>query len=251
LEGPSTPLALKFRERETPTPEQKRWALAGGAFNVHIGLKYSNVLAGVEPVPPGRRLLTQHNLAKFYNVYSRQDLLDYLQRLQDRGFRATYDQLAAHWATADEEKWRALWMDFSVADEELLPIYWVRGYAPTLGEKGVIGYDLREYMDGCRGGYRAGYLTEEECWRRIMPAARLAQSLFGSWEEYILNYLVGFQIENPWDAVRVDAGKRWLLLTQLIQDEKSPLRDLPWNLDLGGEVAPEPAATRNPEEDGR
>lgn len=249
VEGPSRPLALKFRERETPTLEQKRWALAGGAFNVQIDLKYSNVLAGIEPVPRGRRLVTHHNLAKFYNIYSRQDLLDYLQGLQDRGFRAAYDQLAAHWASADEEKWQALWMDFRVADEELLPIYWVRGYAHALGKNGVIGYDLREYMDGCRAGYRAGYLTEEECWRRIMPAARLAQSLFGSWEEYILSYLVGFQIEYPWDTVRVDAGKRWILLAYLIHDEKSPLKDLSWDMDLGGED-PEPATARNVEEGG-
>lgn len=64
-------------------------------------------------------------------------------------------------------------------------------YKDEFGEKSIAAWDYDRYISLCGWGYIAGYLSEEEAWQRIMPAARLLQKTFESWIDLGKNHVVG------------------------------------------------------------
>lgn len=104
-------------------------------------------------------------------------------------------------------------------------------YHKVFGLKSIAGWDYARYVSLCGWGYIAGYLTEDEAWQRIMPAARRMQSTFDSWEDLGNNHVVGRefwslkQSQAPGDRTRKSYQK-------LLADPSSPWVKLQWKLDL-------------------
>src|SRR5262249_34037435 len=91
--------------------------------------------------------------------------------------------------------------------------------------------DYMRYISLCRWGYLAGYFTEEEAWKYIMPTARLLQRIFSSWQEMGRNFLVGREFWSPEDPAKSYTEYAYY---RLLTEPQSPWRRLDWNQDLGG-----------------
>jgi hypothetical protein len=100
-----------------------------------------------------------------------------------------------------------------------------------------IGWNFPRLINLARWGYAAGYLTEEEAWNFIMPAAERIQKTFGSWQEMGQVYLdARARLYSNSLGSRRQAEYAY---RELLRDQDSPWRKYPWNLDLGnGYVAP-------------
>jgi Zn-dependent protease with chaperone function len=135
-------------------------------------------------------------------------------------------------------------------------------------------WDLVRSITLCRWGYLAGFITEDEAWDEIMPAARILQHLFSSWRELGRSYLsrrdlwsrdlnvdsdaaradlralfreLLFLTTSPWRKTTWNRIERDLSTARdvynpsadyayrkLLFQKRSPWRRIPWNLDLGG-----------------
>jgi hypothetical protein len=159
------------------------------------------------------------------------------------------------------------WWGIQKRDELLGMIHYLRAREPN-------GWDLVRSITLCRWGYQAGFLTEEQAWDEIMPAARTLQHMFSSWRELGRSYLGrrdlwSRDVNLDHDAARADLQvllrellflktsfwrkTTWIRLQRdlssphdpfspmadytyrkLLFQKRSPWRRTPWNLDLGG-----------------
>jgi hypothetical protein len=83
----------------------------------------------------------------------------------------------------------------------------------------------------CRWGYMVGFLSEDQAWRRIMPAARRIQGGYRSWAELGEDYLVGREF---WSREETDRTGRIYrdIETRLVKEPRSPWKRLPWRMKL-------------------
>jgi tetratricopeptide (TPR) repeat protein len=116
-------------------------------------------------------------------------------------------------------------------------IGFVKNHADELNETPMVGWDLARVVSLSRWGVMSGYLSEEEAWTWIMPAARKIQASFGSWEELGDDYLLG---RSFWSSrkMRKDGYRFRQGIYRLISDPRSPWVESDWNLELGGSAEP-------------
>jgi hypothetical protein len=61
----------------------------------------------------------------------------------------------------------------------------------------ITAWDFARYINLCRWGADCGWLTEQEAWDRIIPAARLLQTSYASWDDFAADYLLGRNFWSP------------------------------------------------------
>ena len=119
-------------------------------------------------------------------------------------------------------------------------------YKDQFGRKSITAWDYSRYISLCGWGYIAGYLTENEAWERIMPAARLMQKSFTSWEDMGTNHVVGREFWSLKQTLK-NGDRTRRCFERLKADPGSPWKRLDWTMNL---VAPETVKTK-PSEDTR
>lgn len=90
----------------------------------------------------------------------------------------------------------------------------------------VIAWDLVRIANLGRWAYHAGYLFEEEMWQVMQVAADAARGHFASWEEYGRSFAMG---RGVWHGDEEDCQTAWEIVTELLEEETSPWRQIPWN----------------------
>jgi len=106
------------------------------------------------------------------------------------------------------------------------------GHPPSpndgLGPQGLLAWDLARLVAVAGWGYVADYISEEEAWSFIGPAAATLQRSYQSWEDLGQAYVKG---AYTWDAAAgADCANR---CQALLQDPASPWRTVPWGTELG------------------
>lgn len=219
----------------TPTEEQKEWALGTCAMLVTSNNGRTDLLGGHEKTTNGMKSI-QEALVIWWGANDRAELLDKLKFIEEGGHRVHFDKIAFVLSNASAEN-VALMRENSKNDPDLnnaLEI--VEKYYKEFGKKSLSGWDYSRYVMLCGWGYVAGYLTEEEAWRKIMPAARLIQKNFGSWEDMGKNYLVGREFWSRKGTL--DSGDLMRRCNKkLLEDKDSPWVRHPWSLDLKPKTA--------------
>lgn len=216
--------ASAFGAAGQPTPEQRAWALAASAIASTVNGTGTGSLAADTPAH------AREALAAGWEVHDRNDLFNALSTIEDGQELAIFTMFGQRTAALSEA-------DFNTLLSRLTPLQakaarLARKYYQVYQSQNLTGWEYARYIDACRWGVSAGYLTPEEAWPRIMSAARLIQQTFGSWQEFGENYLLGWEIfptttvggplrESP------RAAYEWLL-----SNPKSPWRKIPWNLPL-------------------
>jgi hypothetical protein len=77
----------------------------------------------------------------------------------------------------------------------------------------------------------AGYLTEDEAWDRIMPAAALLQKTFDSWKDFGENYLIGRQFWS-YEQTKKEGQVFRDIYRKLLANSSSPWNRNPWDMEL-------------------
>lgn len=213
-----------------PTHEQKMWALATHALITETNRARHDLLGGCERTleeTQNRR----KNLAEWWGVRNREDLIKTLRWIEEGGHRKDFDELRQYIKALPFDERKAFLKQIE-ADPEINNKYHVISYYRAIyGDKSIVAWDFARYTVLCGWGYVAGYFTEEEAWRRMMPAARLLQQTFDSWEDLGKNYMIGREFWSLAETRRngeAMAKASWRLRT--LPD--SPWKTIAWDLDL-------------------
>lgn len=108
-----------------------------------------------------------------------------------------------------------------------------------LGPRGLLAWDLCRLVAVAGWGFVADYISEDEAWSYVAPAAAVLQRSYQSWEDLGQAYVKAAYVWNP--GAGADCAPR---CQALLQDPQSPWRTVPWTTDLGAITAPgsQPAA---------
>ena len=239
--------SVRAVEHTDLTPEQKGWALATSAVLWERNADRHDLLAGRELTEANRRD-RQQLLERSWGVRNRDDLLSSLSWIHSGGSRRPFRELGEKVLAMSPARRRELEparQERPVFDQQVLV---VDVYYRRLGAKGLLGWDYARYVALCRWGYQSAYLTEDEAWGHIIPAARLLQATFSSWKELGENYLIGREFWSPEEHRQSGALLR-KALHRLLTNPDSPWKRYPWDLNLVANEAVEsrPAGRAEPE----
>lgn len=215
--------------REQKEADIKGWALGCGAILTEYRYERHDMLL--------RNYLNQEDIKDIketldgWNANSRDSLFETLSWLEKGGHSKQFEKMGKEIADVNEQQYEELLEENKDNPDKLQKIKIVKKYYKQLGPKGLLGWDYSRYICLCRWGYIAGYISEEEAWSRILPAARLLQSKFDSWEDLGQNYLIGRQFWSFQETQ--ESGQEIEDAFQRLLDEKSsPWNQYPWNMDL-------------------
>lgn len=229
VDGRYPPVLDSTTEYVVPSAKQQRWALASCAVLTTANGERHDSLAGCDETDENRAMAARV-LKGAWGIENRSDLLDTLEWIETTGHRSEFDAAVSFLAEAPDEKVD----DLTAKDPALAEKFRIAAEkGDPLGAGGVAAWDYGRYVFLCRRGYLLGYLTEDEAWERIMPAARALQGSYGSWAELGDGYLTGrafWSAEKP-DPVMERAYR------ELLDDAGSPWKQLPWDLDLSAKGA--------------
>jgi len=176
-----------------PLPPSRLWALATTALLVQVNGD-SHELLGSRPASD--RVWAVNGLRNWWNIRDRRSAIKTLDWLQDQG---NHEQSRGH----HERSLRKRSDGVGHLAWDYCRLVWVAGVS-----------------------YIAGYLTEDEAWHRIMPAARALQANYSSWREMGRDYLAG---REKWNDGR---DPQFAGVFQLLTDPNDP--NSPWNKNKWG-----------------
>jgi hypothetical protein len=184
-----------------PLPQARAWCLAATALLVQYNGDSHELLGSI---PPTQRDRAQQNLLGWWQIGNRQAAIRKLDWLRDEGHRARF-------ASRNSEVALRVAQPFLAWD--YCRLIWVAGQS-----------------------YVAGYLTEDEAWARILPAARAIQGNYPSWREMGRDYLRG---RGDWAKQRDPRFESIFELLCNPADTNSPWNKNPWSLNLEAAARPE------------
>jgi hypothetical protein len=95
----------------------------------------------------------------------------------------------------------------------------------------ITAWDFGRYINLCRWGVDCEWMTEQEAWDRIIPAARLLQASYASWDDYAADYLLGRNFWSPQNAADNETIRYRVTLLKLAP--KGLWATIDWNEPLG------------------
>ncbi len=224
------PFILKGDAYQTPTSEQKNWALATCAVLAEYNGDRYNLLGGSERTPERIKFI-QNILASGWGIKNREDLFKTLKWIEEGGHRKEFDNIYTLVSRLPKSEIEIVTQKVASNPEISNKLRIVLKYHNELGSKSVAGWDFVRYISLCGWGYVAGYITEEEAWKIIMPAAQLIQRTFSSWGDLGENYLIGREFWSQKQTVQ--RGQRMReCYRQLLLDPASPWFSIPWSISL-------------------
>lgn len=213
-----------------PTQNQKLWALATCAVLTESNNRRHDLLGGCERTPEEIKVW-QDSLSKWWGDNNRADLLETLNWIEEGGHRQEFDEMARTLSNATPVQFAKIKAQVPGNPALSNKVAIVMKYKSEFGAKSIIAWDYDRYVSLCGWGYIAGYLSEDEAWRRVMPVARLLQKTFTSWEDLGNNHVVGREF---WSLKHTqERGDRTRqCLAKLLSDPSSPWVKIRWDLDL-------------------
>jgi len=208
----------------TPSRAQQRWAIAASAILSTFNHERLDTLSSNESTLGARNMLQNS-----WGIGSRDDFLQTLQWIDQGGHRQVFSELGARAADLSPDDLSKAVSRLNAEDANSVMV--AHRYYKQFGAQSIAAWDYARYINLCRWGVAAGYISEEEAWPRAMHAAQILQQTFASWREFGENYLVGREF---WSLSRTrDNGQQMrAIYLQLVNDRGSPWNRIPWNLPL-------------------
>jgi len=170
-------------------------------------------------------------LSEWWGVNNREDLLNALQWIEGSGHREDFAKLGAYLSSLNDDQLAEIQAKMEGDEQAKHQVKIVRKHYEKLGRKSLLGWDYTRYIALCRWGCLVGYLSEQEAWDRIMPAAAMLQSTFDSWKDFGENYLIGREFWSYEQTAR-DGQLYRNIYRKLLNNSSSPWNHNPWNMDL-------------------
>jgi hypothetical protein len=205
----------------SPSPEAQRFALAlPGIWLATNQVSFAHF--GGRPAGPSARRWARGVLKESWGVTDAATLRERVTWLTTEGHSAEYRATCARFdAMPAHER------------ESELRLLFVGRFREQVGDKDLAAWDQVRAINVAGWGFLAGFLTEEEAWALILPAARTCQRTYGSWEELGRHYLLGMAF---WGPSHLERGQP--AFDGLMADPNSPWRTVPWATPLGGKGRP-------------
>ncbi len=218
-------------EPRTTVSGQKAWALACAAILTERN-HGNHELLGTELRDENSTMDYQITLLRSgFDISCRTDLLNTFMWIESGGHRLEFEEWGKKIEGLSKEEYEQLLIDCESDPELVYRIKIAAKYYKSLGEKSLFGWDYCRYLNLCRWGYMADYLSEEEAWEKIMSVARLLQERFDSWEDLGQNYLIGRKFWSKEETE--ESGYLYEdAYLRLVDMPSSPWNKLPWDLDL-------------------
>lgn len=221
----------KAVEPRTTVSGPQAWALACAAVLTERNHD-NHELLGTELRDEGSTIHYQYLLlTSGFGVSSRTDLLNTLMWIESGGHRLEFEEWGKKVEGLSNEQYEKLLIDYESDSELVYRIKIAAKYYKLLGEKSLLGWDYSRYINLCRWGYMADYLSEAEAWEKIMSTARLLQERFDSWEDLGQNYLIGRKFWSKEESEENGYQYEDAYL-RLVDMPSSPWNKLVWDLDL-------------------
>lgn len=223
------------------TGSSRAWALALCALLTEREGWEHDLLAG-RPGSEGTVRGSRSDLERA-GVARRGEVHELLDRYSSEGQRASLEQLFVKVVNAKlteqqvEELFDPKRMRTPIEDRVYMRMKALARHGPRLLRENdpLLACDALNHVRACRVAHAAGYLTEEQTWRRLDTVARKLQSAYDSWDDLWSVYLVGEEIFRPEHVSRLREIQR-----KLTEADTCPWRALPWDEKLASLAAPEP-----------
>jgi hypothetical protein len=215
----------------TLSASQKEWGLAVSAVLTERNGGRHDILEEYVRTPAGV-VKTKRVLQEWWGVRNRKDLLETLQWLDDDGgHRRGFEERGMSVARLPAPEWETLLAGKQSDPEEQHKLAMARTHYDKLGQKSLLGWDYARYVALCRWGYLVEYLSEDEAWGLIMPAARKVQAHFESWPDLGKNYLIGREFWSR-EQMRANGHLYREAYRHLAEAPESPWNRHAWYLKL-------------------
>jgi uncharacterized protein DUF1266 len=219
---------------QTTAEEMKTHALGFGAIlDSQNGDPHSQLARPMdEAASLDRKLKKRDLMVSAWGLHSREELLTMLDGIQngESGSRKGFWNVRLKLLEGKMENYipiisasREDVASAIVAATHLDPL---RGHSLPLA-----AWDFGRYINLCRWGYVCGWLSEQEAWDRIIPAARLLQASYNSWGDFAQDYLLGRNFWNPQTGKDNETIRYTVALLNL--PPKGLWSTIPWNEPLG------------------
>jgi len=222
---------IRYREDIIPSPigpilnDQQKWALATSDLIKEANHMFLDRIGGANTDFENTKILISI-LKEQWGIYNKADALRVIKWLKEEGHRTEFNEIAAFIAKANEKQYQKYLKTSHRPDQVQLV---KANYAKT-GAKSLMAWDYCRIVSVSEQCYLAGYLTEDEMWTAIMPAAQTLQSTFSSWEDMGNDFLMGV---SYWSGGRYDdmfnAAQQ-----RLLSRPDSPWLLYKWNMPLKG-----------------
>lgn len=235
--GPALAQQAPASDQAVAPGSSRAWALLTSSVLFERNGYRHDLLAGAE-VGAETQKKSKAILEDGWDVKKADDLLQQLQWLEHIGHRADFEKRFRELGRLSEKD-----IDAKVAriedpkDRAVFKAAWTNAPRAAKLKGGVLVWDLARYVALCRWGFGAGFLTQEEAWKRIDPIARELQKAYSSWEELGEGYCIGHACWRP--ATNDETVKAF---EKLKTSESSPWKTTPWKLKLVALDKPEKAA---------
>lgn len=231
--APSEDTADSVDNSQTTITPRQAWALACAAVLNERNHARHDLLGTKDRTQKNIKDSKRFLVVSGWDIKNKADLLDSLTWIDNGGHRKDFKRLGqkVRALTDTDEEYRKLLVELRTDHETLNRIKVAAQYYEALGDKGLFGWDYSRYICLCRWGYLAGYLSEEQAWKKIMPVAKLIQSKFDSWHDLGQNYLIGRQFWS-YESTKLLGHLYEDAYLRLLDMPSSPWNKLPWDMDL-------------------
>ncbi len=209
-------------------PNNKAWTLALGAVINRQNHGDSIYLGGFQQNEKSKER-AKMILSKWWGVESTEDLLFTLSWLKLQGHRKEYNEIKTALNKMSESQLRQLKEQLSNTPELLSKLEHVLATKDSLGEAGILAWDMGRFVNVCGWGYLAGYINEKGTWQMLRPLAKDIQRKFNSWEQYSKSYLAGREF---WSSDETKNKEIRSIIDSLLNDSDSPWNLHPWSTNL-------------------
>lgn len=213
-------------ERKSTLSEQQRWALATSAIPKKANEMDLDVLGG-GVATKFYIIAIREMLERDWEITDRSGALAMIGWLKDQGHREEFDLMLHDLSQLDDVGFDRLVKEYAEDPEVRKQLKLVYSKKNTIGNKSIVGWDYCRIVYLAECCCMAGYLTEEEAWQEIMPAAKVIQSTFLSWKEMSDNYQLGRKFWSGSSELMITNAVKYLL-----SDKTSPWVMYAWNLPL-------------------
>ncbi|MEZ4373775.1 MAG: DUF1266 domain-containing protein [Polyangiaceae bacterium] len=164
-------------------------------------------------------------LERDWSVSDRDSALSTLEGLRRHGHRSTIARLTQRWDAA-VERWGC---DARPADLGSAHVdYWfVQQHREQIGARGLMAWDVTRGIYLAAHCAAVGYIERAEAIAFCQGAARAACRHYSSWREYYRHYSIGYRY---WAEKRLAGFDE--VMQELLEGEDSPIRGVPWFVDL-------------------
>lgn len=217
---------------------QKRWALAASAILATANHE------SVTTLSPGESALEAASMLRnSWDISNHDELLQSLDWIDRGGHRQLFSAIGARTANVSSD-------DLSnvvrrLGSEDANSVLVAHRYHEKYAAQSITAWDYARYINVCRWGVAAGYLTDEEAWTHIMHAAQVLQQTFSSWSEFGENYLVGREFWSL-HQTKIDGEEMRSIYRRLLNTPGSAWNRSPWNLSLPSSDSTSPIVPQDP-----